>query len=337
MPPFVSTLLRTLAILVGLYALGGCRRGESEHLQGYVEGEFVYVASALAGTLQKLDVQRGDRAAAGAPLFALEETAEKAARDEAERRLAQARANLEDAKKGRRPDEIAAMEAQLQQGQAALVLAEQELKRQQDLQRSGSSAKQELDRARSTWEQERQRVAQLEADLKTARLGARADQLASAEAEVLARQAALAKADWDLSQKKRTAPQAGLISDTFYREGEWVAAGRPVVALLPPRNIKVRTFVPEQRVGALQPGDAVRVRVDGVSDDFAGEVSFISPQAEYTPPVIYSRENRGKLVFLVEAVFDAATAKKLHPGQPVEVTLLPGSAPKTHEARAAGR
>src|SRR5262249_8995247 len=160
-----------------------------------------------------------------------------------------------------------------------------------------------FDRAKSTRDQEQQRVSQLEANLDTARLGSRSDQVAAAEANVRALEAALAKAEWDFSQKHQAASQAGLVFDTLYRQGAWIAAGRPVAVLLPPANIKVRTFVPEGRVGSIHPGDAVRVFVDGVADSFAGKVSFISPQAEFTPPVIYSQESRGKLVFMVEAVF----------------------------------
>jgi HlyD family secretion protein len=83
--------------------------------------------------------------------------------------------------------------------------------------------------------------------------------------------------------------------------------------------VKVRAFVPEGRIGGLRYGEAVKVFVDGIAEPYAGKVSFISPRAEYTPPVIYSQESRGKLVFMVESVFDAATAAKLHPGQPVDV------------------
>ena len=146
---------------------------------------------------------------AGDPLFELESTPQKAARDEAAQRLAQARASLEDLKKGKRPSEIEAIEAQLQQARAALELAEKEFSRQEGLVRSGATTVQELDRARATRDQDRQRVAQLEADLKTAQLGSRSDQIAAAEANVRALEAALAKAEWDLSQKRQTAPQAG--------------------------------------------------------------------------------------------------------------------------------
>src|SRR5205807_4430103 len=166
------------------------------------------------------------------------------------------------------------------------VLSEAEYARQERLLRTGPAAQQDFDRARSTRDQDRQRLAQ---------------------------------AEWNFNQKKQTAPQTGLVYDTLYRQGEWVAAGKPVVVLLPPQNIKVRAFVPEIQIGAIHYGQTVRVTVDGVRDPFIGKVSYISPHAEYTPPVIYSRESRAKLVFMVEAVFDPATAAKLHPGQPVDV------------------
>jgi HlyD family secretion protein len=313
-PFFIGGALVVLAILAS------CSRSDRNRVQGYVEGEFMYVASPFAGALESLHVQRGAQVKEGDPLFWLDSTPERAARDEAERRLALARANLADVKKGKRPSEIEAIAAQLGQARAAVRLSESEFARQESLMSvPGATAELEFDRARSARDQNRQRVAQLEADLRTAQLGSRADQVTAAEAEVRAREAALAKAEWELSQKRQSAPKAGLVFDTLYREGEWVAAGRPVVALLPPQNIKVRAFVPETRVGAIHPGDRVRVTVDGVPEPFTGLVNYISPRAEYTPPVIYSQENREKLVFMVEAVFDPEIATGLHPGQPVDV------------------
>ena len=305
-----------LAVLCGLMS---CSRPDGNRVQGYVEGEFVYVASPLAGALESLYVARGEQVKVGDPLFALDRQPEKDAVDEAERRLAQARSNLEDAKKPRRPTEIDSIEAQLGQARAAFTFSDKELARQEQLVRTGARTEQDLDRARSQREQDRKRVAQLEADLATARLGSRVDQIDAAEANVRAMEAALARAEWDLAQKRQTAPKAGLVFDTLYREGEWVAAGRPVVVLLPPENIKVRAFVPETLVGKIHAGDPVRVIVDGVPEPFIGKVSFISPRAEYTPPVIYSQESRAKLVFMVEVRFDPKTAGNLHPGQPVDV------------------
>ena len=154
-----------------------------------------------------------------------------------------------------------------------------------------------------------------------ARLPNRPEQIKAQAAQVRAAEAALAQAQWKLGQKNVRAPHAGLVFDTMYRSGEWVPAGSPVVRMLPPENVKVRFFVPETVVGSLVPGRAVRIRCDGCAADVPAVLSFISAQSEYTPPLIYSNENRAKLVYLVEARPKPADATKLHPGQPVEVTL----------------
>lgn len=245
--------VRVAWALMLLLFLSSCSDRSKDRFQGYVEGEFVYVASPLAGQLETLSVQRGQQVTVGQPLFALDETPEKAAREQIE---------------------------------AALVLSEAELARQEKLFRTGVAATQDLDRARSTRDQDKRRLTQT---------------------------------DWSFGQKKQAAPKSGLVYDTLFRQGEWVPAGKPAVVLLPPQNIKVRAFVPETRVGSIHYGDTVQVTVDGVKDPLLGNVSYISPRAEYTPPVIYSRESRAKLVFMVESVFEPQIAATLHPGQPVDV------------------
>lgn len=318
--PRHAVLLRSLyGLAVVLICVAGCSQQASQRIQGYVEGEFVYVASPLAGKLMKLGVERGSQVKSGTMLFELEDISEKAQRDEAQRRIEQAKGRLDDALKGKRPSEIQSLEAQLEQARAALKLSETELQRAEKLAVTKIVSAEELDNRRTKRDQDRQRIVQLEADLLTAKLGDRPDMIVAAQADVRALESALAKAEWDLTEKRQSAMQDALVFDTLYREGEWVAAGRPVVSLLPPGNIKVRAFVPEPRIGELHPGDSVHVNVDGVAEPFAGKVSFISPRAEYTPPVIYSQESRSKLVFLVEIVFDPAAAAKLHPGQPVDV------------------
>lgn len=314
-----SAITRGCVPIVGLIALAGCERPSGSSVQGYVEGEYLYVAAPAGGTLTSLSVDRGTEVKEGAPLFTLDETAESAARDEAYRRVAQARANLTDLTKGRRPSEIASLEAQLKLAKSAAAQSEREYARLQLIGPSAATTKEDLERARATRDQDQHRVAQLQADLETARLGAREDQIRAAEATVRAQEATLARAEWDLSQRRQAAPKAGLVFDVLFRPGEWVPAGRPVVALLPPDYVKVRAFVPQARVGSLRVGGKARVMVDGVAEPFAGTVTFVSPKAEFTPPVIYSRESRDKLVFMVEIRFASEAAARLHPGQPVDV------------------
>jgi HlyD family secretion protein len=305
-----------LAILISLSA--GCNGPENESMQGYVEGEYVYVSSSLPGPLKSLRISRGTQVKAGDLLFEFDDTPQRAARDEAERRLANARAVWTDLKKGRRPSEIAAIEAQLKQAKESSIFSESEVARQMKLAAANAGTAEDLERMRATRNQDLQRIAQFEADLATAKLGSREDQVIAAEATVRAQEAALGRAEWDLAQMRQTASKAGVVVDTLYREGEWVAAGKPVVQLLPPENVKVRLFMPEERLGTVRYGKEVRVSVDGIAEPFVGKVSFISPKAEFTPPVIYSREARSKLVFMVEAMFAPEDAAKLHPGQPVD-------------------
>lgn len=315
--------MKWLVIGICLLAFAGCDRATGRRVQGYVDGDFVLVASPLGGRLEHLDVCRGEQTKEGAPLFVLESGREEAAKEEAVAQLAEAEATLADARLGLRPSEIESLEAQLEQAVAALDYSEKEFKRQDVLARKGVSAPQELDRARSVRDQDLKRKLRLEADLATARLGARRDQIAAAEANVKARHGALALAEWNLDQKRLRAPKTGLVFDTLYREGEWVGAGMPVVSLLPPENVSVRAYIPESWVGTVRPGQKARVVVDGRETPILGIVSYIAPRAEYTPPVIYSNEARQKLSFLARIEFPPDVAATLNPGQPVDVDFAP--------------
>ncbi|BAN34027.1 secretion protein HlyD family protein [Sulfuricella denitrificans skB26] len=308
-------------LLITVAGLAACSHESAQVYQGYAEGEFVRIAAPYAGSLSVLAVQRGAQIDAGAPLFALEQDNEKAARDEASQGLKRTDAQLENLKKGKRPAELDAIVAQREQARAALKLSEADFSRDEKLAKAGFISSQKLDAGRSVLKRDRERLKELEAQLATAKLAARVDEIRAAEAAVAAARATLARADWSLGQKSVKAPVAGLVQDTLYVQGEWVPAGSPVVSLLPPQNIKVRFFVPETRVGSLKTGQAVTLSCDGCAAPISAAISYISPQAEYTPPVIYSKENRGKLVFLVEARPAPTDAAKLRPGQPMDVRL----------------
>jgi HlyD family secretion protein len=315
-------------VLVWLFAAGlaGCNDAPRDVLSGYAEGEYVRVAAPVGGTLLQLGVVRGDQVKAGAPLFVLEQDSERAAREEAQARVATAQAQLENLKKGRRPEEIAAIRAQYAQAQAAAALSQSNLERQQRLVAQHFVSPAALDEANSAQRRDRARMAELAAQLDVARLAARPDELRAAMEAVATAQQALAQVQWRLDQKSQRAPVDGLVQDTLYRPGEWVAAGAPVVSLLPATNIKLRFFVPEIELGRIAVGQRVSASCDGCAAPILATVSYIAPQAEYTPPVIYSRENRAKLVFMVEARPTVADALNLHPGQPVDVRLTSGSA-----------
>ena len=312
--------------IIPLLVLIACTKPANDHFQGYVEGEFLRVAAPLAGQLAALSVSRGMVVTAGATLFTLEHSLESGGVAEAEQGLARATSQLADLTKGRRPTEIAALEAQLSQARTAGDLARLEFARTEKLLRSQTISQDKYDRAEADLKSANARTDQLSAELETARLGARPDAVAAARAELQAAQERVRQARWKPDQKNQTAPQGGLVFDTFYTVGEFVPAGYPVVSLLPPGQIKLRFFVPETVVGSLKIGRKVNFSFDGdTGRHHPAVISFVSPQAEYTPPVIYSRETRSQLVFLIEARPDPAEAANLHPGQPVDVHLEPAA------------
>jgi HlyD family secretion protein len=312
-----------MSLTLGLAALSlaGCSRSPTGAWQGYLEGNFVYVASPLAGRLEALSVEKGARVQEGAPLFGLEHAAETDALRQAAQELGAARAQLADLMKGSRPAEIAALEAKLAQARAAVELSRLDLTRQEDLFKAGAITASDYDHARLTHESNARLTDEYAAQVETAKLGGRADAVAASRALVQAAVEAEAHARWSVEQKAQAAPASALVYDTLYRRGEFVSAGSPVVVLLPPANLKVRFFVAEPDFGLIKAGDPVTVSIDGVPGPLAAKVTYMSPQPEYTPPVLYNRDNRAKLVYMVEAVFPDKAAADLHPGEPVDVTL----------------
>lgn len=317
-----------LLCLFSLLLASACSEPSMPAWSGYAEGDYVYIAAPLAGQIQSLAVQAGQQVAKDAVLFALDAQTERAASDEAAARLASARAQVANLDKGRRSDEIAVTQAQLAQAQASAVFVRSELARQQQLVTQGFISKSRLDDATTAVSQAQARVAELTAALRVAHLPARSDERRAMQATADAAHEALRQNQWREAQKQQTAPMDALVSEVFFRTGEFVPAGQAVLALLPPQNVKARFFVPEAELTKVTPGQAVWLICDGCPAPIAARISRIATQAEYTPPVIYSNVQRSKLVFLVEARPDPHDALRLHPGQPLDVRVAaPGSAP----------
>jgi HlyD family secretion protein len=318
-----GTMIRRFFCFIFLgISLGGCDKPASDSWQGYIEGEYMLLASPYAGQLQKLYVRRGDHAEPGKPVFALEQENERASRLQAEEQLKSAEARLQNLQVGCRPPEIEALREQLVQAKAARDLSASQLARQERLLKSGFIARALYDEAKTAFERDRARVAEVESQLETGLLPlGRAGERKAAERDVEAAKAALAQAAWRVEQKSVAAPAAGLVQDTFFVEGEWVPAGRPVASLLPPGNVKVRFYVPETALASMRIDRALGVSCDNCPALIPAKVTYISSQAEYTPPVLYSKESRSKLVFLIEARPAPADGAKLRPGQPVDVVL----------------
>ena len=244
--------MKAFAILLAL-ALAACGNANNGRLQGWVEGDFVFVGPDEMGRVETLNVREGDVIESGAPLFAVDADLQR---------------------------------SDLQMQEAAVTNAQQAYDRAMALIKTSAGTQKALEDA--------------EATLRTAK-------------------ARLNSSQTRLARRKLAAPVSGTVQQIYYRPGEMVPAGRPVLSILPPGNIKVRFFVGEPVLPTIKLGDAIEVTCDGCAKPITAKVSFIARSAEYTPPVIYSLEERNKLVFMIEARPDAPDGLRV--GQPVSVTL----------------
>ena len=319
----IGALLAGLVVVLIVLALMTFPANQNADFPGYMEADFVLVGSEQGGRVATLSVEEGDHVKKGDPIFTLESSeqeasvaAAKARVDEAEARLADAKAQLQ------RPDEIQVLQASLEQAQAMLQQANNNLDRARTLFGKGWITKAQLDDAVAQHDRNQAAVAEAERRINAAKLPGRSDMIDAAKANAEAAHHALDEAEKNLGKRQVFAHADGTVEEVYFRPGEEVNAGQAVVALLPPRNLKVRFFVAEPVRAKLQLDQSVTLTCDGCPPDLHAKINFIAREAEFTPPVIFSREQRQKLVFLVEARPEG-DATALTAGQPVTVTLGP--------------
>ncbi len=293
--------------------------GDHGRFYGYVEGEYVYVAAQSSGILQTLDVTRGDTVDQNAPLFSLDEDKQRIALQQAKTNLAIAGAKLEDESTGKRPEELAVIEEQLASAEAQLALAEATYRRSSELASLDVVAPSRLDHDHASLDAAAATVKEQIAQLEVARLPARIGQLQAAEESVKSAREDMARARINLVERRVSSPANAYVQQTYFLPGEYVAAGTPVVSLLPPGNVKFLFYVGEPQRAALEIGTPVLIGCDGCEQPIRARIVYLSSSAEYTPPVIYSLEDRSKLVFMAEALPDEPTT--LLPGQPIDVRI----------------
>jgi HlyD family secretion protein len=269
-----------LAAIMSL-ALGACEEKRDQGWLGYGEGDFAMVSAPQAGWVTELKVERGTVVKRGDLLFVLDSTTQEAGREQASNALNQARASLK-------------------QEQSNLAYTRTELMRQESLARAHAGTPTQLDLARTNEQQSVAKIGQLQA------------QIGQMEAN-------LKGAAYGLSQRQITSQTEGPVQDIFFRPGEYVPASTPVVSVLPPANVYARFFVPETELPKVKLGQKVQVNCDGCKP-MTATITFIAAQAEFTPPVIFSVNNREKLVYKLEA--RGAGGLAIHPGQPVTVKPL---------------
>ncbi|MGN6306762.1 MAG: HlyD family secretion protein [Mesorhizobium sp.] len=287
---------------------------------GYVEGDYVLLAPIEVAQVQSVSVRRGDRVAAGAALATLEDADAGIAVAQAQAALGAAEAQLADLKVGKRPEEIAVLEAAVRSAKAQADEAGRVLDRTRDLAKRGIATQAQLDEATTAVEVAQAAIGQSEANLAVSKLPARPEAIKAADNAVKQAKAALDQAEWRLSKRTLTAPAAGRINDVIRNAGDTAGPTAPVVSMLPDGAVKLTVYVPEAAFSSIKVGSELAVRCDGCGSGLKARVSYVSPDPEFTPPVIYSLENRQKLVYLVEARPEGG-AGPLQPGQIVDVDL----------------
>lgn len=312
------------AIFSSALLLSSCARPNRGQYQGYIENEFVHVASAVSGTLDQLVVREGARVSSGDALYALDPIVEESDLKDLKHRIAAAESRLKEMQMSRRSAVLGALEAQLEARRAAEELARLEYERNKKLLEEKVVSEATFDSVRLALDQAGKLTSEAAKNLQLAQEGERQELVDAARQDLEALRAQLTKLEWSLGQTHRAAPVDATVQETLFEPGEWVPAGSPVVVLAPPDRTRARFFVPESELARVQKGDPVHVRISGIDAPIEATVSFVSVEAEFTPPVIYSEESKEKLVWMVEAAFaDAGAAARLHPGQPITVRLPP--------------
>lgn len=305
--------------LAAVLALGGCGGGRDEGFQGWVEADLIFSGPDDPGRVETLAVREGDAVAVGAPLFTVDADLQKADVAANAATVAEAKARLARAEaQQQRPAEVAVLESQQERAASALALSTSELQRQRALAEKGFSPKAQLDTAQANYNRDQAALEEIKRQIKVARMAARDEDIAAAQQALAAAEARLRGAQTRLARRDMRSPVAGTVQEIYFRPGEMVPAGRPVLSLLPPGNIKLRFFVSESALPGIKLDDTVQVHCDGCNADIPARVTFIAQKAEYTPPVVYTLEERAKLVFLVEA--RPTDPGALRVGQPVRIT-----------------
>jgi len=309
------------AWLTGLIAvlIPGFGADQTPRYNGYVEARYVYAAPVSAGQIETLSVREGDTVLEGDLLFRLRQDQQLSALAGAEARVEAARANLDNLSTGGRADEIDVARASLAKAQADLTLARDNESRSAKLLAEGLVTEARQDQDKANLASAEAAVRQLESQLRVTELPARDAQRQQAEANLAAAEADAEQANWSLADRTVTAPTAGRIERVFYDPGEIVGLGTPVVSIRPDGALKVKFYLPETVRAGFSLGEQVAVSCDGCTDGLTATISHFASDPQFTPPVIYSRDERNRLTFLVEATLDAAD---LPPGQPVTVEAL---------------
>lgn len=310
-------IIKSLSLAL-LMALTACDQKHDHTFQGYVEGNNVFLSAPFSGVLLRMPFGRGDEVHQGDLVFQLDPNPQALELEAETLLLQEGQFALKDQEKPKREPEIEAGKAKLAQVEARLRLAQLREERYKLLYAKKAGTLDRADEAREYVAELEALKKQREAELALLYLGARTNIISEkkARAEFLLEKIKIAK--WKLDQKTGYALEDGYVVDTYYREGEWVSEGTPVLALLLSKHIYIEFFVPVSMLSKLKINQTVYFTCDGCEKNNEAKLDYIARQAEYVPPLVYSRDNYDKLVFRIRA--KPLLPSLFKPGQPVTVT-----------------
>jgi len=315
----MNAIVRGFLLIIASGLLFACSDNDSV-VQGYIEGEYTYVASNQSGHLTHLAVQRGQSIQANTLIFELETNPEKDQVAQAAAELASAKATLSDMKLGSRQEEIDEILADIALTDSAIDFYGKQIQRYKNLADQSYGTVEDYDEKQFRYQAALAKKANYQAGLALAKQGDRVEQIAAQADVVEQAQTKLDEAQWRLQQKQQKAPVSGVVFDTYYVQGEWVAQGQAVASILAPENVQVVFFVSEPTLPKIAVGNTVSIQCDQCQPAKA-TINYISNENEYTPPVIFSEDMRDKLVYEVKATLPKDVALHYHPGQPIDVVL----------------
>lgn len=309
-------------VVIAMLMITGCDNKPENRLSGYSHGEFVYLSYSSTAKIEQLFIKKGDNVTPGQELVKIESFDAQNIFLRAEEKLSAESALLRNLESGERPEELDIIRAQIKKARSAESQVKRQLERYRNLYASRAISLAEWEDIRDELTQKGAQVEELINQLKARQLPARQDEISKQLSMVAAAKLERDKALWDVQQTTIVSPVNAKVFDIIYRAGERPTAGRPIISLLPPENIKVRFFIPEAMLGKFKIGTKVKLICDGCAEPIVGVINYISPEAEFTPPVIYSTKRREKLIFMAEAVPAWKQAERMKIGQPFDVEVI---------------
>lgn len=293
---------QSLAILAPLLCLIACE-SQPDALHGYAEGRFRLLTTQDSGQIAQILSKDGMRVAAGTPIATLDTAVQEAEVEHAAARLAAAQSQLADSARGGRTQLVEAAQQRLASAQAAAISAQQDYDRIKPLFDRGVVAKSRLDSTLSRLREAKASVAERTEEVTLARLPQREDRIKALEADVAAARAALDSQRQRLKRMQLTAPSDGVIDRVLRRAGEVAGPGAPIIRFLPDDGRMAVLFVPEPKRTAITVGQQLSIECDGCETKLAAQVDVLASDAEFTSPMIFSDQERARLVYRLEARF----------------------------------